>query len=412
MHHKSSRKIPVSLFDISQDIIKSVPFELIKEWLSSDHSLAAARKILEPTIVEGITVCSDSSGLSKISQEKSLIEVLEIIDKPKQIVYALGTKIGGREVGIWAADNTQMFYPKNLDTTEIISTQLKIQEYIASLANIKIGMGAHYGKFYDIGGGLYGIDAEFIESISEDQTEGGEIVISEAIKNKLGEGFKLELRNDLENNYQKIYRVLDGPKNTIDFDYSKFYPIPYSESFYNDLLKFSQNKSRSALDELNKKYLEEKVVVLVERAKESDLIAEIQLLDDIALYAAMEKSSTDLLSKFDGEEIKTVSNLGIYTFNDVNKAIEFSKHFRKILTEENIPCKVGITSGEVIIFELNNKTKDIAGSPVNISSKLAQDKGKFGKIYIHAPATNSICPPGFIEQSVIASHVEIKYFEN
>jgi hypothetical protein len=36
----------------------------------------------------------------------------------------------------------------------------------------------------------------------------------------------------------------------------------------------------------------------------------------------------------------------------------------------------------VLLFELGAGARDIAGSPVNVASKLAQDVGEFGKIHV------------------------------
>jgi hypothetical protein len=42
--------------------------------------------------------------------------------------------------------------------------------------------------------------------------------------------------------------------------------------------------------------------------------------------------------------------------------------------------------GRVLVFELGAGLRDIAGSPVNIASKLAQDAGEFGVIHLTGDA--------------------------
>jgi class 3 adenylate cyclase len=41
-----------------------------------------------------------------------------------------------------------------------------------------------------------------------------------------------------------------------------------------------------------------------------------------------------------------------------------------------------VDAGQVLTFDLGGGRHDIAGSPVNIASKLAQDVGEFGRIYV------------------------------
>ncbi len=103
-----------ALFDITQDIVGGLPIKLLKQWLASGQSQHDARSILAPYEVKGYSVSSDSAGLTKLSMQTGLLEILAIIDQPKEIVYETGTAVGGQGVGIWAADNTQMLYPTSV----------------------------------------------------------------------------------------------------------------------------------------------------------------------------------------------------------------------------------------------------------------------------------------------------------
>lgn len=375
--------IRTSLFDLSQDIIGNVPFGIIDHWVKSDQSLKTATQILEPTKVRGISVSSDSSGLSKLSKDEELIKVLALISKPKEYVYNAGLAIGGRSVGIWAADNTQMFYDDAIAADKVLSMLWYLQNKVINNLEVKIGLGAHYGEFYDIGGGLYGEDADFIEGITENQTGGGEIVITEQLVRCLSDPakFHYQQRTDITHRAGKVFSLLSGP----DFEVilpEKKYPIPYSHTFFEDIRKVYDDRSHDLLNTLNQKHLIHKVIVLIEREREVDPIPEIALLNDIALYAFMEVNSSTLLKDFGGEEIKTVGAMGIYVFDDSQKALEYSIEFREFLLGNGMACKIGLAEGSVIIFELQNGTKDIAGDPVNIASKISQDKGEMGMIYL------------------------------
>src|SRR3954469_25803157 len=213
MAEKLTRKIySPSLFDTAQDIIGALPLKLVADWLGSEQTHDDALRLLDKHKVRGYSVCSDSAGLTRLTQKKGLLEILAIISQPKTIVYGLGKAIGGDGVGIWAADNTQMFYPDSVDAATLVSSLLTVQDEIAKNCQIKIGFGAHFGEYFHLAGGLYGYEADEIEEIAENETAGGEIVISQAIAGRLpaNHGFTLEIRSDLATGIGPIYRVLDG----------------------------------------------------------------------------------------------------------------------------------------------------------------------------------------------------------
>jgi class 3 adenylate cyclase len=118
-----------------------------------------------------------------------------------------------------------------------------------------------------------------------------------------------------------------------------------------------------------------------------------------------------LLDKTSASEIKVVSSLGIYVFENAIAAVTFAKAFRQELSNQDIDCRIGIDTGEVLIFNLAIGTKDIAGSPVNVASKMAQDKGEFGRLYLSAAMRDSVDISGFNEIKYNVSGVEITSYE-
>ncbi|MFM7888780.1 MAG: hypothetical protein ACKPCM_19275 [Pseudanabaena sp.] len=65
----------------------------------------------------------------------------------------------------------------------------------------------------------------------------------------------------------------------------------------------------------------------------------------------------------------------------------------------------------MLIFNLSVGTRDIAGMPVNLASKMAQDKGEFGKLYLIAAFKGCLDISGFREIKYQVSGVEITAYE-
>ena len=403
-----------ALFDITQDIIGGLPIKLIEHWLESQQTHEVAVELLTPYRVTGYSVSSDSAGLTRLTKERGLLEILAIINQPKEIVYGIGKAIGGEGVGIWAADNTQMFYPASLSAETLLSALLTMEDEISKTCQISIGIGAHYGEFYYISGGLYGLEADTIEAVAENDTEGGEIVVSQAICSHIpaNRSFKFTKRSDLLTPIGDIFRVLDGNRLPEVPGINKNYPIPYSDSFYADLVEYENRLTDKALGKaLSDKYIAQKVVVLIERESKAAESHEIGLFANLSLSAIMKDIGMRLLPQSHGMEIKVVSSLGIYTFDNPNAALEFAQAFREQLAKEDIACRIGIDRGSTLIFDLSVGGKDIAGMPVNVASKMAQDKGEFGKLYLSDGMKEYVDISRFREINYTVSGVEMTVYE-
>ena len=418
MTEKLSKKLySTKLFDVKQDIIGALPLRLVEQWLSSEQTHADALKLLDSHKVQGYSVSSDSVGLTRLCKQRGLLEILAIINQPKKILYGYGSAIGGESIGIWAADNTQMFYPDSINATTLVSAMLTIQDEIAQSCQIKIGIGAHYGIFYSISGGLYGLEADAIEEIAENHTEGGEILISQSICDRLprNHNFTIQKRDDLTNlttEIGNIYRVLDGSRLSRIQPLNQRYPIPYSEAFYADLVEYEtrlidQNFAHLLID----KYIQKKVVVLIESKNQAVENHEVSMFNQLSFSALMKDVGLRLLDQKAATEIKVISSLGIYVFDEADTAVSFAQTFRQELTKQDITCRIGIDAGEVLISDLSVGSKDIAGMPVNVASKMAQDKGEFGKIYLSAAMRDLVNVSDFNEIKYNISGVEITSYE-
>jgi class 3 adenylate cyclase len=401
------------LFDLAQDITGGLPLQVIGQWVASVQDQATALRLLEPHKVRGFSVSSDTAGLTKLTRQLGLMEILAIINRPKEIVYSRGTAIGGQALGIWAADNTQMFYSPSVDAATLLSALLATQDEVNQACQVKIGLGAHYDEFYSLSGGLYGASADAIEELTEDETEGGEIVITQSICERLPpkHDFTLVQRGDSPI-LGAIFRVVDGPRLTDTPTITTRYPIPYSEGFYAALLAYQNHLSDPASgQQLADEYLMNKVVVYIERESFAAETYEMALCNNLSLSAILKDTGLRLLPKTTGQEVKVAGPLGIYIFDEAAEAVTFALAFRRALAQEDVACRIGVDIGSVLVFDLPTGGRDIAGMPVNIASKMAHDKGQMGKVYLSSAVKELVEDLPFNELKYTISGVEIDAYE-
>jgi class 3 adenylate cyclase len=293
--------------------------------------------------------------------------------------------VGGRAIGVWAADNTQMFYPAEVPAERVLGMLLTARDHVARECEVGVGLCAHVGEYFELGGGVYGPDADRVEVVAEEHTEGGELVVTDTLAERLpaGHAFAFAARHELAAEFGGILRVTGGPRleglALEDFHY----PAPYSADFTDGLGKFTRTGRPSAMP---RPVYEDLAVVLIEREREEPDIPEVAALNDLALGAAMKRIGAELRRDLGGTEIKTAGLISLFTFADCRAALDFARAFRSTLAGQGIQARIGVDAGQVLVFELGPGSRDIAGSAVNTASKLAQDCGVFGRIHVSEAA--------------------------
>ncbi|HEY5664838.1 MAG TPA: hypothetical protein VIS05_12475 [Ilumatobacter sp.] len=376
-----SERFPPGFFDLPRGSGARLPIDIVERWTTGSQTRAVARELLEPHVVEGVVVSSDAAGLTRMTRDRTLVEILAMINRPKEFVHAWGRAVGGRAIGIWAADNTTMFYASQIPAERIVAMLLAMLDQVAADCEVQIGVGAHHGRFFELAGGLYGPDADRIELLAEEHTDGGELVVTDTLIERLGPAhpFGLQPRPDLVAAFGNVQRVVGGTRLTGVTPDDFRYPVPYSDEFYDGISQRNPLLPRPEYDRAT--------VVLVERESEDPDIAEVKVLNNLALTAAMVRIGGELLAEHGGEAIKTFRLLSIYAFDDAGDAVAFAEALRATLTGAGIRCRIGVDRGPVLIFDLGNGGRDIAGDPVNTASKLAEDLGELGAIHVTARAS-------------------------
>lgn len=378
------RKILASLADLRQEVAGTVPVEVIKSWETSTKQSHDQNEILRPFERDGYYVTTDSAGLSRLTAERTLIEVMKLVSEPKEIVFEYGRAIGGRGLGIWAADNSAMFY----DAAKVKADQL-VEKMAAAQKQIhrgllQVGMGIHRGKFWELGMSLFGEQADLVEHISEDFTDAQEIVLSESVKAELSPGWNdlLVAREDLSAFKTSFYRlnydqlgdwdgfdrnVLNHPKQ------ENFYPLPFSSDFFLALKRNNQAELDS--------FYKNKVVIIIKNYHHKERLLLQELTDWVVVNAVW----LEVAQKYDVEVVKSNGDLGIFVADRDSEAVEFAEDLLLSSRNGNDRVSIGLCRGDILLFKLDGGAgKDIAGGAVNIASKISEDVEGNNTFYVEA----------------------------
>lgn len=362
----------ISLADLTQDIAGVVPVDLVLSWNAQEKSAEQHARLLEPYRVHGTIVATDSAGLSQLTQRYSLPQAMKLVSEPKEVIHAYGKAVGGEAIGVWAADNSEMFYADAIDPARVVTQMLAAQRKIKALT-VQVGMGIHAAGCYKVAGGLFGDDASFIERIAEDQTEGGEIVVSEPILERLPAGIRgaARRREDLKE-HGALWSLVDppAPLSAVEGD-DIAYPTPFDAEFWNAL----QATPLEALAGLDfPQYLETRTVAFVKVAHPP----RAHLLDAFTDLSLLDLSLRRLVASHHADLVKSTGALGIVLFDGGDEAVAFARDVIESSRRLGFDARVGVTRGEVFLFPLSGGGRDIAGDPVNIASKLSEDSGLDG----------------------------------
>jgi class 3 adenylate cyclase len=385
------RIIP-ALADLTQDIAGPVPLPLLYAWAEGEQDAARAETLLEPFRIDGIVVSSDTTGLSRLTKERDLLDVLALISEPKQILHAFAVGIGGRPIGRWVADNTQVYYPPGIGAPAIVAAMFEAGRRVTCELTIGVGMCAHQGTFYELGGGLYGLDAHIVEKLAEHHAGPGEILVTAQVRERCVADFSFEPRADLSAFAESaVFSLRRAPSARHLDPQDRRYPHPYPADFYENLLAYKRSADRDGIRQaIYDRYLQRSVIVFLSRAREpgaswngpgllDDLLANV-LLDSLVM--GLEGVRTHVAGLGSG--------IGILTFADVSEALDTAQSLRKRFNANGLRVKIGIASGPVLLFPNPHGPSGIAGTRVNVASKISEDAGVAGQIHIAADVVSQL----------------------
>jgi hypothetical protein len=394
------RAIP-ALADVTQDLAGPVPLGLLQDWGSGKADLASAEALLRPFQLAGTVVASDSSGLTRLTRELDLIDVLRLVSRPKEILHAVGTAVGGRAVGRWVADNTQMYYPAAVPLSVVLDAMSEAQCRIAGGTRVRVGLCVHPGLFYEIGGTLYGHDATLVEGLAEHHAGPGEILLTREAVAGLPDAapYALRARDDLPAYHATGVFALGEARRLPDLAAADpRYPHPFTDEFFESLLALDVQPDPVPVKErLYARYQRERAVALVARerapdAGNDDLTA---LLDDLVTNTCLDAIVRETAGR-GGPIVTSGGGLALLAYDTAGEALEFARAARARAADNGIPVRIGIDHGPVLLFETPDGSRSVAGDPINIASKIAEDAGLAGRISLttRAAAQLAAVPAG------------------
>lgn len=407
------RTIP-SLADVSKDISGPLPVGLLDAWSAGDRTAAAAQTLLAPYRREGFAVSSDTAGLTRMTQERDLLDVLWLVSVPKQIIHAVGSAIGGESIGVWSADNTEMFYPAALGADAVVDAMVEAQARIAERASVKVGLCIHSGVFYEVGGGLYGSDAQAVELLAETYAHGAEILVTHEVVEQLRAPSELALlrRVDLDAIHPSGVFSLASPRRGATLrEVETDHPHPFPPAFF-ELLRQRKCGGGSAMLASPRCGAQQRdcFVVFVARhtdgASEGDLAALLDGLVENERMSVVVEETVDVQAHV----AQTGGGITILVFDSGAEALAAARDLRERFARDRVAATIGIDRGPVLLFLKGpGCSGGIAGDPINLSSKISEDLGEPGRIRITERAARGIDGlAGAVRFDDVISGVEVK----
>lgn len=366
-----------AFFDIASVRETLLPQEILEEWIASSGNSEDAERLLAPYIVYGTVLISDAGGLSKLSSEYDLIDLLSIIHAPKKTIHALGSAIGGVSVGRWVADNTTMFFPEDTSKDALRNLLQSLQCHLSS-HKVRTGVGMHTDYFYKIGDTLFGPALERFDEIAENEVNAGEVWVSQEASTHL----ELEKHFGLTPSTSPEFHVLpsfEAPAMDV-LENQTSYPHAFSEDFYSMLDIYTATGDSSVKIVMTQLCSVTKSVVFLKyHAQPGTTLS--SFMDRVLISLLWKKKVAEVAEICTMQCIKADGSIAILLADDGGHVKNQASTLIDFLKTNGFEVSMGVDTGEIFLFNLGGGM-DVAGEAVNVASKLSEDLGEKGTGYM------------------------------
>ena len=118
------------------------------------------------------------------------------------------------------------------------------------------------------------------------------------------------------------------------------------------------------------------------------------LLDSFTDMSLINVAIRRIAQSHGADVVKSNGSLAIVLFSDNRAAVAFARDVIEENRSLGFNAHVALTQGEVYLFPLANGEREIAGNPVNIASKLAEDSGLEGVLVEDSVALGALAQQG------------------
>lgn len=399
MAKKRTAPPPVSR---DEDISGPLPPDLIAAWRESSRSVNRAWELMKPALVEATVLAGDGSRLTALSHKLDPTELAARVDLTQRVIHGLAVAAGGRAPGAaWSADNFQVIFPPHAPVEFVIGLALEMHKRCAADERLlTVCIAIHRGHFYELGGGLYGEDANTVEFLAEESAEAGETLITKAVIDSLRPSTRLATvrRSDLDHVGTEVHRVQPGAKMPAPLSMMRpggdTFPLPYSRRFHEGLTGIDDAEAWPARrDAVNETYGAERTVIMAEVSVPVGT-RPYDILENSIRDAQLALSLGRLLS--DGAEL--IENLGSFilvSYQDPQAALDFAAALARHFFAHDLQCQLGLDRGHVLLVPPDEADEpwNVLGRPVYMAAKLSHELGRSNSLMISDRALAGLPAP-------------------
>jgi len=106
------------------------------------------------------------------------------------------------------------------------------------------------------------------------------------------------------------------------------------------------------------------------------------LLNQLTDWVVVNAILNEIAVKYDVQLIKSNGDLAIFVTDQPNEALELAEEVFLSMSVSDDKVSIGLSRGEVLIFNLESGAKDIAGGPINVASKISEDLDEQNTLYV------------------------------
>lgn len=379
MAKRPSPRVLASLFDTASYHGPSLPKELLLAWATSSREEDVAEALLHEYKVPGTCVLGDASGLSKLSRTLPLTDVLALLHHPKSIVASLGKRYGGVPVGGWTADNTGMWFGQEVHPKKVYTYAANL---LASLAPLPFAMSfaLHAGFYYRIGSALIGPAYHTLEAIAENDVPAGELWATLPSLPYLGvTGSRRHGPHG-----EMVSLPLTGTAEMTFLEARESYPHSFSPGFARmlDVYARSDEQEKAVLRASMEQDVHREGYVLFWAYELPSQHTLAGVLDAQELDTYLVSSCRQAKHAGGATWVKMGGGIGIVVAATLEAALAEAQTLGGVFAAAEVPVSMGVDRGGFFLFVQEDGDMDVAGSPVNIASKLSEDCGRPGCVLV------------------------------